>query len=65
MNLSLAQTQKQATSDASEQIANQIVKGSGKVGNAMRGGDNITLYPTSGSVQSQSINGYSGGKSFL
>jgi len=37
MNLSLAQTQKQATSDALDQVANQIVKGNGKVGNAMRG----------------------------
>jgi lambda family phage tail tape measure protein len=37
MNVSLAQTQKQATSDALEQVANQIVKGNGKVGNAMRG----------------------------
>ncbi|WOJ29012.1 phage tail length tape measure family protein [Citrobacter koseri] len=37
MNISLAQTQKQATSDALDQVANQIVKGNGKVGNAMRG----------------------------
>lgn len=37
MNLSLAQTQKQATRDALDQVANQIVKGNGKVGNAMRG----------------------------
>lgn len=37
MNMSLAQTQKQATSDALDQVANQIVKGNGKVGNAMRG----------------------------
>lgn len=37
MNISLAQTQKQATSDALDQVANQIVKGTGKVGNAMRG----------------------------
>jgi len=37
MNVSLAQTQKQATSDALDQVANQIVKGNGKVGNAMRG----------------------------
>ncbi|MBA7854114.1 phage tail length tape measure family protein [Enterobacter sp. RHBSTW-00901] len=37
MNVSLAQTQKQATRDAVEQVANQIVKGNGQVGNAMRG----------------------------
>ncbi|EPY3972928.1 phage tail length tape measure family protein [Klebsiella quasipneumoniae] len=37
MNSSLAQTQKQATSDALDQVAAQIVKGSGKVGKAMRG----------------------------
>ncbi|MDT7451258.1 phage tail length tape measure family protein [Citrobacter koseri] len=37
MNLSLAQTQKQATSDALDQVASQIVKGNGKVGKAMRG----------------------------
>ncbi|MDM3063461.1 phage tail length tape measure family protein [Citrobacter sp. CK180] len=37
MNISLAQTQRQATSDALDQVANQIVKGNGKVGNAMRG----------------------------
>lgn len=37
MNMSLAKTQKQATSDALDQVANQIVKGNGKVGNAMRG----------------------------
>ncbi|MEP8757263.1 hypothetical protein ABKV43_13260 [Enterobacter hormaechei] len=37
---------------------------SGKV-KVIKGGDNITVYPTSGSIQSQSINGYSGGKACL
>lgn len=37
MNMSLASTAKQATTDAIDQVANQIVRGNGKVGNAMRG----------------------------
>ncbi|HEY2455225.1 MAG TPA: phage tail length tape measure family protein [Scandinavium sp.] len=37
MNISLAQTAKQATSDALKQTASQIVKGNGDVGKAMRG----------------------------
>lgn len=37
MSASLAQTQKQATSDALKQTAMQIVKGTGDVGRAMRG----------------------------
>lgn len=37
MSMSLAQTQKQATSDALKQTAMQIVKGTGDVGRAMRG----------------------------
>jgi len=37
MNVSLAHTQKQATADALKQTANQIVKGDGEVGKAMRG----------------------------
>ncbi|SAZ29240.1 phage tail length tape measure family protein [Citrobacter amalonaticus] len=37
MNMSLASTAKQATTDAVDQVANQIVRGNGKVGNAMRG----------------------------
>lgn len=37
MNISLAQTQKQAVSEAVDTLANQVVKGTGKFGNAMRG----------------------------
>lgn len=37
---------------------------SGKI-RAIKGGDNITIYPTTGSTQTQSINGYSGGKACL
>lgn len=36
MTLSMAQTQKRATTDAINQIASQVLKGDGKVGNAMR-----------------------------
>lgn len=36
MALSMAQTQKRATTDAINQIASQVLKGDGKVGNAMR-----------------------------
>lgn len=36
MTLSMAQTQKRATTDAINQIASQVLKGNGKVGNAMR-----------------------------
>ncbi|ABV12980.1 TPA: phage tail length tape measure family protein [Citrobacter koseri] len=37
MDMSLANTAKKATTDAVDQVANQIVRGNGKVGNAMRG----------------------------
>lgn len=37
MTIAMAQTQKQATADALKQTANQIVKGNGDVGKAMRG----------------------------
>lgn len=37
MNTSLAQTQKQAVNEAVNTVANQLVKGNGKFGNAMRG----------------------------
>ncbi|VGI65045.1 Prophage tail length tape measure [Klebsiella pneumoniae] len=36
MALSMAQTQKRATTDAINQVASQVLKGDGKVGNAMR-----------------------------
>lgn len=36
MTLSMAQTQKRATTDAINQVASQVLKGDGKVGNAMR-----------------------------
>ncbi|HBQ4042769.1 TPA: phage tail length tape measure family protein [Klebsiella pneumoniae] len=36
MALSMAQTQKRATTDAINQVASQVLKGNGKVGNAMR-----------------------------
>lgn len=37
MNLSMAQTQKQAVGEAVDTIVSQLVKGNGKYGNAMRG----------------------------
>ncbi len=36
MAISMAQTQKRATTDAINQVASQVLKGDGKVGNAMR-----------------------------
>ncbi|HHS9966822.1 TPA: phage tail length tape measure family protein [Raoultella ornithinolytica] len=36
MTVSMAQTQKRATTDAINQVASQLLKGDGKVGNAMR-----------------------------
>ena len=36
MAISMAQTQKRATTEAINQVAAQVIKGDGKVGNAMR-----------------------------